>query len=143
MFYQFHGAELKLQFIATGIKNSKNQFYVSACIYWFCVIKDLIFESARSCLNYLFMTCLMQWIISELFHGRNKWSKCKILAQILEFPTSVENMGWFFKVWWEGGRDLTQYMRGVWDGVTVKKYLWKSSFDSKVAGYKPANLQIY
>ena len=26
---------------------------------------------------------------------------------------------------------------------TLKKYLWMSSFDSKVAGYKPASLQIY
>ena len=24
-----------------------------------------------------------------------------------------------------------------------KKYLWRSSFDSKIAGYKPASLQIY
>ena len=33
MFYQFHGAELKLQFIVTGIKNSKTQFYLSAFTY--------------------------------------------------------------------------------------------------------------
>ena len=33
MFYQFHGAELKLQFIVTGIKNSKKQFYLSAFTY--------------------------------------------------------------------------------------------------------------
>ena len=39
----------------------------------------------------------MQWIISKLSGGKNKWSKWKILAEILGFPTSVENMvggGW-------------------------------------------------
>ena len=30
---------------------------------------------------------------SELSDGRNIWSKCKILAQILGFPKGVENMG--------------------------------------------------
>ena len=43
-----------------------------------------------------------------------------------------------------GGGGLSQYMgraRGALNAV--KKYLWRSSFDSKVAGYKPASLQIY
>ena len=42
------------------------------------------------------------------------------------------------------GGGLSQYMgraRGALNAV--KKYLWRSSIDSKVAGYKPASLQIY
>ena len=62
------------------------------------------------------------------------------------FPTGVENMGG------GGGRcskfdgeGLSQYMRGAWgeDENSVERYMWGSSFDSKVAGYKPASLKIY
>ena len=60
------------------------------------------------------------------------------------FPTGVENMGWgLFKIWWGGG-GLSQYMGedgGSLNLNAVEKYLW-SSFDSKVAGYKPASLQV-
>ena len=42
--------------------------------------------------------------------------------------------------------DLNQYIVGDW-GVrrknAVEKYLWRSSYVSKVASYKPASLQIY
>ena len=43
------------------------------------------------------------------------------------------------------GKGLSQYMGGAWreDEDSVEKYLWWSSFDSKVAGYKPASLKIY
>ena len=89
----------------------------------------------------------MQWIISKLSVGKNKWSKCKILAQILGFPTSVENM-----VGGGGGWGVLQNLMSgegaklnTWKehGGTVKKYLRRSSFESKVASYKPASLQIY
>ena len=42
------------------------------------------------------------------------------------------------------GGDLSQYMKENEGALNaVEKYLWRSSFDSKVAGYKPASLQIY
>ena len=46
---------------------------------------------------------------------------------------------------WGGRGGLSQYMGGSMGGAlnAVKKNLWRSSFDSKVAGYKPASLQIY
>ena len=58
------------------------------------------------------------------------------------FPTGVENMaGGSSK--FDGGC-LSQYMGGSMGGLKCcQKYLWRSSFDSKVAGYKPASLQIY
>ena len=55
---------------------------------------------------------------------------------ILKHPAAIQNL--------MGGGGLSQYMgraRGALNAV--KKYLWRSSFDSKVAGYKPASLQIY
>ena len=43
-----------------------------------------------------------------------------------------------------GGGGLRQYMGGAKGGLKCcQKYLWRSSFDSKVAGFKPAGLQIY
>ena len=39
-----------------------------------------------------------------------------------------------------GGGGLCQNMGRALEAV--KKYLWRSSFDSKLAGYKPASLQI-
>ena len=58
------------------------------------------------------------------------------------FPTGVEDMG-----------GPPQTLMGVVKSkhgenmgelkIFLKKYLWRSSFDSKVAGYKPASLQIY
>ena len=60
------------------------------------------------------------------------------------FPTGIDNMGgWgLFKIWWGG---LSQYMGEVWEGAwnAVEEYLWRSSFVSIFAGYKPASLQIY
>ena len=42
------------------------------------------------------------------------------------------------------GGGLSQYMGGAWgDLECCQKYLWRSSFDSNVASYKPASLQIY
>ena len=63
------------------------------------------------------------------------------------FPTGVENMGGALQnlMGGGGGGGLSQYMGGSMGGAlnAVKKNLWRSSFDSKVAGYKPASLQIY
>ena len=40
-----------------------------------------------------------------------------------------------------GGGRLKSIHGGAWGGLKCcQKYLWRSSFDSKVAGYKPANL---
>ena len=72
----------------------------------------------------------MQWIISKLSGGKNKWSKWKILAEILGFPTSVENMigggmGGSSKFdEWGGG--LTQYMEGAWGDcqkISAKEFI--------------------
>ena len=42
------------------------------------------------------------------------------------------------------GGGLSQYMGEAWRALNAfEKYLWRSSFDSKVAGYKSASLQMY
>ena len=49
------------------------------------------------------------------------------------------------------GGGVLKILLGVWGALSqylgehdaVEKYLWKSSSVSKVAGYKPASLQIY
>ena len=53
-------------------------------------------------------------------------------TSISGFPTGAEKIG--------GGGGLCQNMGRALEAV--KKYLWRSSFDSKLAGYKPASLQI-
>ena len=52
------------------------------------------------------------------------------------FPTGVDNMG---------GGGLKTIHGGAWGRAenAVKKYLSRSSFDSKVASYKLVSLQIY
>ena len=51
--------------------------------------------------------------------------------------------GRFFKIWSEEG-GLKSIHGGSMGGLKCcRKILWRSSFDSKVAGYKPASLQIY
>ena len=69
------------------------------------------------------------------------------------FPTGVENMEGAVPSplhWREGGAlqnlmgGSSQYIGGAWGSLKCfQKYLWRSSFDSKVAGYKLASLQIY
>ena len=58
------------------------------------------------------------------------------------FSTGVEIMGGSLQ---NIMGSLSQYMDGAWGGAknAVEKHLWRESFDSKVAGYKPASLQIY
>ena len=64
------------------------------------------------------------------------------------FPTGVANMGVgggdSSKFDGGGGGVLSQNMGGAWGSLNCcQKYLWISSFDSKVAGCKPASLQIF
>ena len=68
------------------------------------------------------------------------WSKGFYIYQ--GFPQVLRTWGGSSKF---DGEGLSQYMGGAWgeDENSVEKYLWWSSFDSKVAGYKPASLQIY
>ena len=64
------------------------------------------------------------------------------------FLAGVENMGGDCDPHWGTlqnfmGGDLSQYMKENEGALNaVEKYLWRSSFDSKVAGYKLASLQI-
>ena len=64
---------------------------------------------------------------------------------ITGFPTGAGNMGeGSWKIDGGGGGSLSQYMGRAWGTKNaVEKYLWRSSFNSKVADYKPASLQIY
>ena len=59
------------------------------------------------------------------------------------FPTGVENIGGggLLKIWWGSLSQHMEGMGGAWNAD--KKYLWSSSFDSKVASSKPVGLQIY
>ena len=64
-------------------------------------------------------------------------------------PQQTQGFPQVLRTWWGSskfdGEGLSQYMGGAWgeDENSFEKYLWWSSFDSKVAGYKPASLQIY
>ena len=50
--------------------------------------------------------------------------------------------GRFFKIWW-WGELKSIHGRSMGGLKCCQKILWRSSFDSKVGGYKPASLQIY
>ena len=66
----------------------------------------------------------------------------RIRTDQLQGTRDIETSSGYSK--FDGGGGLSQYMgraRGALNAV--KKYLWRSSIDSKVAGYKPASLQIY
>ena len=60
-----------------------------------------------------------------------------LLTPLGEFPRNLMG-GW-------GGGGLSQNMGGASGELKMlsKKYLWGSSFDKKVASYKPVSLQIY
>ena len=70
-------------------------------------------------------------------------SLVNILAKSPGFPTGVANMGGGSSKFDGGG--LKSKHRGSMGGAknVVEKYLRRKSFDSKVAGYKSASLQIY
>ena len=57
------------------------------------------------------------------------------------FPQVLWRWGGLLKIWWG---NLSQNMGRAWGNLKCcQKYLWWSPFDSKLAGYKPASLQIY
>ena len=68
----------------------------------------------------------------------------KIVKHLLAgFPTGVENMGAGSSEF-DGSGGLNQYVGGAWGALKCcQKYLSRSSFDSKFAGYNSASLQIY
>ena len=85
---------------------------------------------------------------------QEQWIQLKmtfLLGHYLGFPTGVENMGVLCPSppWWGSskldGQGFNQYMGGAWGEAlnAVKKYLWRSWFDSNVVSYKPPSLQIY
>ena len=88
-------------------------------------------------------------VAQQLKLFQTNWKKFQTGGRIgAGFPTGVESMGGIPPIRsskFDGGRaGFIQYMEGAWGTLNaVEKYLWRSSFVSKIAGYKPASLQMY
>ena len=72
------------------------------------------------------------------------WLNPQFPADLITFTEEILNGKLDFLCSAYSFQGFPQVLR-IWGRTSnaVKKYLWRSSFDSKVDGYKPATLQMY